>query len=298
MRAVRPPVSPLYLGYQRSNSNSIPSSPLDISFEINGSTDANLGALRSPTKSNIRTSTTKMKIESPSSIMSIMSITTVENDKAARKALLKAKKENDSMVFVDGPQVYTCSNCRTHLTSHDDIISKSFHGRHGRAYLFDECVNVIKGPEENRRLMTGLHVVSDIHCKRCKKIVGWTYSKAYERSQKYKEGKFVIEKINLHLEESPYYQVSHPAGERDDRWRKRSMSWGSTESPTRGYHDYPEDMIYEYRPPDSLRSMSLGSHDSSTITPTSVTGHRTNVTKGHRTRKKVPELPFSNISTI
>jgi len=133
MRAVRPPVSPLYLGYQRSNSNSIPSSPLDISFEINGSTDANLGALRSPTKSNIRTSTTKMKIESPSSIMSIMSITTVENDKAARKALLKAKKENDSMVFVDGPQVYTCSNCRTHLTSHDDIISKSFHGRHGES---------------------------------------------------------------------------------------------------------------------------------------------------------------------
>jgi len=39
--------------------------------------------------------------------------------------------ENDAMVYLDGPQVYTCGNCRTHLTSHDDIISKSFHGRHG-----------------------------------------------------------------------------------------------------------------------------------------------------------------------
>ena len=43
----------------------------------------------------------------------------------------KALMENDAMVYLDGPQVYTCGNCRTHLTSHDDIISKSFHGRHG-----------------------------------------------------------------------------------------------------------------------------------------------------------------------
>lgn len=37
-----------------------------------------------------------------------------------------------SCYHLDGPQVYTCGNCRTHLTSHDDIISKSFHGRHGK----------------------------------------------------------------------------------------------------------------------------------------------------------------------
>lgn len=47
--------------------------------------------------------------------------------KESRRALL----ENDAMVYLDGPQVYTCANCRTHLTSHDDIISKSFHGRNG-----------------------------------------------------------------------------------------------------------------------------------------------------------------------
>jgi len=43
-----------------------------------------------------------------------------------------AQQVNDAMVYLDGPQVYTCGQCRTHLTSHDDIISKSFHGRHGR----------------------------------------------------------------------------------------------------------------------------------------------------------------------
>lgn len=142
----------------------------------------------------------------------------------------KAQQENDAMVYLDGPQVYTCGNCRTHLTSHDDIISKSFHGRHGRAYLFDQCVNVTTGPPEDRMLITGLHSVSDIFCKRCETIVGWTYDKAYEPSQKYKEGKFIIEKINLHLEESDYYTVDRPAGERGDKWRVRSMSWGSERS--------------------------------------------------------------------
>lgn len=134
------------------------------------------------------------------------------------------------MVYLDGPQVYTCGHCRTHLTSHDDIISKSFHGRHGRAYLFDQCVNVTIGPPEDRFLITGLHSVCDIFCKRCKEMVGWTYAKAYEQSQKYKEGKYIIEKINLHLEENDYYDVVHPAGERSDKWRVRSMSWGSDQS--------------------------------------------------------------------
>jgi len=45
-----------------------------------------------------------------------------------------ARKENDGLVYLDGPRIYTCGECRTHLTSHDEIISKSFHGRHGKDY--------------------------------------------------------------------------------------------------------------------------------------------------------------------
>ena len=92
-------------------------------------------------------------------------------------------------------------------------------------------------------LITGLHSVNDIFCKRCKNMIGWTYSKAYEPSQKYKEGKFIIEKINLHLEESDYYDVAPPAGERTDRFRARSISWGSECPPSPSRHE----MIYEYR---------------------------------------------------
>lgn len=50
----------------------------------------------------------------------------------AKQKAKTAQKVNDSMIYLDGPQVYTCAQCRTHLTSHDDIISKSFHGRHGK----------------------------------------------------------------------------------------------------------------------------------------------------------------------
>ena len=53
-------------------------------------------------------------------------------DSVARAQSRSARKLNDSLVYLDGPQIYTCAQCRTHLTSHDDIISKSFHGRHGK----------------------------------------------------------------------------------------------------------------------------------------------------------------------
>mmetsp|Transcript_30077 Transcript_30077/g.34969 ORF Transcript_30077/g.34969 Transcript_30077/m.34969 type:complete len:227 (-) Transcript_30077:249-929(-) len=138
----------------------------------------------------------------------------------------------------------------------------------GRAYLFDQCVNMTIGPPEDRRLMTGLHSVNDIFCKRCKTLIGWTYSKAYEQSQKYKEGKFIIEKIHLHMEESDCYEVNHPAGERRDRWRIRSMSWSSENSLNRSPRPRLDDnIVYEYRartaswatsPSYRSRSISMG----------------------------------------
>ena len=61
--------------------------------------------------------------------------------------------------FLPGTRIYACSNCRAHLTNHEDIVSKSFQGRTGRAYLFNTVVNVTLGPVEDRILTTGLHKV-------------------------------------------------------------------------------------------------------------------------------------------
>lgn len=37
--------------------------------------------------------------------------------------------------------VYHCLGCSIHLSSNDQVISKSFHGRSGRAYLMNEVIN-------------------------------------------------------------------------------------------------------------------------------------------------------------
>lgn len=58
-------------------------------------------------------------------------------------------------------------------------------------------VNVVTGVAEERQLLTGLHAVADIFCESCKLSLGWKYEQAFESSQKYKEGKFIIELIHL-----------------------------------------------------------------------------------------------------
>ena len=39
--------------------------------------------------------------------------------------------------------------------------------------------------------------MSDIYCSCCQQVLGWKYLQAFEESQKYKEGKFIIEKAKM-----------------------------------------------------------------------------------------------------
>ncbi|KAK1571229.1 hypothetical protein Q3G72_013748 [Acer saccharum] len=75
--------------------------------------------------------------------------------------------------------------------------SKAFQGRNGRAFLFSHAMNVVVGQKEDRHLLTGLHTVADISCADCREVLGWKYERAYEASQKYKEGKFILEKSKI-----------------------------------------------------------------------------------------------------
>ncbi|KAL1532068.1 protein yippee-like-protein [Salvia divinorum] len=96
-----------------------------------------------------------------------------------------------------GPRLYSCYKCRNNVCLHDDIISKAFQGRHGRAFLFSHALNVAVGPKEDRNLMTGLHTVADISCADCSEVLGWKYERAFHASQLYKEGKFIFEKSKI-----------------------------------------------------------------------------------------------------
>ena len=53
------------------------------------------------------------------------------------------------------------------------------------------------GKEKTQEMITGVHKIRSVSCKKCKTTIGWTYVFAYEESEKYKEGKFIIERAHI-----------------------------------------------------------------------------------------------------
>lgn len=115
-----------------------------------------------------------------------------------QQQLKQQKKAKTFQAYLPaGARTYSCAHCRANLADHNELISKSFQGSQGKAYLFNSVVNIVCGPAEERVLLTGLHAVADIQCECCKTTLGWKYEHAYESSQKYKEGKYIIELIHM-----------------------------------------------------------------------------------------------------
>jgi Yippee zinc-binding/DNA-binding /Mis18, centromere assembly len=56
------------------------------------------------------------------------------------------------------------------------------------------------GPKEERMLISGLHIVSDVYCRVCQRIIGWKYVHAFNEQEKYKEGSYIIEKARIRKE--------------------------------------------------------------------------------------------------
>ncbi|KAM1245439.1 hypothetical protein ACFX13_037504 [Malus domestica] len=100
------------------------------------------------------------------------------------------------LIELDG-RTYRCRFCDSALALADDVLSRSFNSHQGRAYLFSNVVNITLGPEEDRLMYSGLHTVEDIFCCCCGQILGWKYVIAHEKNQKYKEGKFVLERWRI-----------------------------------------------------------------------------------------------------
>ncbi|RHZ70493.1 hypothetical protein Glove_271g74 [Diversispora epigaea] len=114
----------------------------------------------------------------------------------------KQKKQRNKAFYkyLDNDRIYSCSKCHTHLAKHEELISKAFQGRLGRAFLFNSIENVILGKNEDRTLITGVHTVKDISCVSCRSVIGWKYVYAYQEDQKYKENKYIVEKTMLSKE--------------------------------------------------------------------------------------------------
>ncbi|ORY34683.1 putative yippee-like protein [Naematelia encephala] len=97
-------------------------------------------------------------------------------------------------IYLAGESVFLCRQCGNHLAVGESVLSKAFTGQHGRAILIQHAVNVYTGEAEEREMRTGKHVVRDVFCQVCHSVLGWKYDLAYEPEQKYKEGKFILER--------------------------------------------------------------------------------------------------------
>ncbi|PON72015.1 Yippee/Mis18-like [Parasponia andersonii] len=92
-----------------------------------------------------------------------------------------------------GQPLYNCRNCRNPIALRDDLISKKFKGKSGPAYLFSHAMNITLGPKRDKQLITGVFTIADIYCRGCGEELGWKYITAHDATQRYKEGKFIIE---------------------------------------------------------------------------------------------------------
>eukprot|EP01112_Ceratiomyxa_fruticulosa_P012579 TRINITY_DN348_c0_g1_i1.p1 TRINITY_DN348_c0_g1~~TRINITY_DN348_c0_g1_i1.p1 ORF type:complete len:112 (-),score=2.38 TRINITY_DN348_c0_g1_i1:226-561(-) len=95
--------------------------------------------------------------------------------------------------YLTGASIYKCNVCGSHLSTPECIESKQFQGR-GKAYLFNYVVNTLVGEPEDRLFNSGEYTVRDLHCISCMSVIGWRYDISKREDQKYKEGKYIIEK--------------------------------------------------------------------------------------------------------
>ncbi|WRT69723.1 uncharacterized protein IL334_006713 [Kwoniella shivajii] len=97
-------------------------------------------------------------------------------------------------VYLAGESVLLCRQCGNHLAVSEGVMSKQFTGQHGRALLVQQVVNTYAGDAEDREMRTGRHTVRDVYCRVCHSTLGWKYDFAFELDQKYKEGKYILER--------------------------------------------------------------------------------------------------------
>lgn len=93
-----------------------------------------------------------------------------------------------------GSRIFLCASCETPLTNRAELISTRFTGATGRAFLFNRVVNLSFSEVQDRVMLTGRHMVRDVSCKSCDAKLGWIYEFATEETQRYKEGRVILER--------------------------------------------------------------------------------------------------------
>ncbi|KAJ9160621.1 hypothetical protein NKR19_g3081 [Coniochaeta hoffmannii] len=207
------------------------------------------------------------------------------------------------------PDTIRCGTCATDLAFGAQIVSKGFTGRYGRAFLVgppsslsttpidlgldprpyglndrdaaqlddSELLNIKIGSRENRQLVTGAHVVADISCAVCGTKVGWKYVQATEQSQKYKEGKFILEtqRVVVFRSWEDVEDTSPRLGARVSTevasWRRTSSvrdsvdSGSSSKTGKDGDHDPDHEVVFDSEDEEECEDIFAGTWDPAVV---------------------------------
>ncbi|KAL8127771.1 protein yippee-like At4g27740 [Apium graveolens] len=93
--------------------------------------------------------------------------------------------------------LYSCRKCRTPVALAEDLLSKSFVAKSGKAFMFSQAMNVMLGKSYDKPLITGNFTIADVYCNTCGEELGWKYIKVHEKTQMYKVGRIIIEKAKI-----------------------------------------------------------------------------------------------------
>ncbi|KAH3660085.1 hypothetical protein OGAPHI_007290 [Ogataea philodendri] len=92
-------------------------------------------------------------------------------------------------------RILRCKQCHNHICLTSLIISDNFTGSLGAAFFVSKVLNVkLSKTRDFKRMKTGRYEVKGISCKQCDSTLGWKYLYSEEDKEKYKEGRFVVER--------------------------------------------------------------------------------------------------------
>ncbi|KGB76105.2 hypothetical protein CNBG_1943 [Cryptococcus deuterogattii R265] len=136
-------------------------------------------------------------VSSPSSATSSSSTSKSKQSSSSPASAMPTTASLDLHYIPDDKPVFACHSCSKVVALQDELVSKAFNGRSGRAYLMNSTINTSLGKIEERKLLTGTHTVADLLCASCKGSLGWMYIKAPNGDQRYKEGRYILEAARI-----------------------------------------------------------------------------------------------------
>ncbi|VEU23887.1 DEKNAAC105076 [Brettanomyces naardenensis] len=94
--------------------------------------------------------------------------------------------------------ILRCKRCHNHICLNKLVISTNFYGNYGPALFVSKVLNVkLSDNRDSKKMRTGKYEVRGIYCRQCNVNLGWKYLYSEEDGEKYKEGKYVVEKTLL-----------------------------------------------------------------------------------------------------